>query len=162
MLFYIRIDCIIFHWYWYLYLGVAALFCGPYPNWIYRSSSLARLRKVMERVQIGRSYLPLFIKHFDIQRVVRRMYILIYQISIHWSWYLSSGVIENCLWAVSKPDIQICFPRRLEEGRGEDASRSFVFYMCMEEGDLLEGGCRSGLEENKKWNSKDGMCRVQH
>ena len=37
----------------------------------------------------------------------------IYCISVHWYWNLSSGVIENCEWDVSKPDIQIFFPAGL-------------------------------------------------
>ena len=43
----------------------------------------------------------------------------IYWIIVHWSWNLSSGVIENCQWAISKPNIQICFSLRLMEVCGE-------------------------------------------
>ena len=43
----------------------------------------------------------------------------IYLISVNWYWNLSSCVIVNCHWAVSKPDIQICPPCRFGEGRGE-------------------------------------------
>ena len=43
----------------------------------------------------------------------------IYYISVHWSWNLSLGTLENFQWAVYKPGIQICFPHRFVEGRGK-------------------------------------------
>ena len=41
------------------------------------------------------------------------LFVQIYWISVYWPWNLSSGLIENCLWAVSKPDIRIFFPTGL-------------------------------------------------
>ena len=46
----------------------------------------------------------------------------IYWISVHWSWKLSSGVIANRQWSVSKPYIRSCFPRKLAEGGGKGLS----------------------------------------
>ena len=43
----------------------------------------------------------------------------IFWISVHWSWYLFSGVLANCQWGVSKPDIRFCFLRRFVEGHGK-------------------------------------------
>ena len=43
----------------------------------------------------------------------------------HWSWKFSSGVFENCLWAVFKPDIHIFSPCRFVEGRGEGSGWVF-------------------------------------
>ena len=40
-------------------------------------------------------------------------------IRVHWSWNFSLGVSENFQWAVYKPHIHICFPRRFVEGCGE-------------------------------------------
>ena len=37
------------------------------------------------------------------------LFVCIDWISVYWFWNLSLLVIENCPWAVSKPDIQICF-----------------------------------------------------
>ena len=47
------------------------------------------------------------------------------QSSIHWSWNFYLGVLENCLWAVFKPDIQIFFSRRFVEYYHEVAVWSF-------------------------------------
>ena len=47
------------------------------------------------------------------------LFVRIGQIIVCWYWNLSSGVISNCLWYVYKPDIQIFFPYRFVEGRGE-------------------------------------------
>ena len=44
---------------------------------------------------------------------------LFYLIIIHWSLNFSLGVIENCLRALSKPDVRIFFPTKIVEGRGE-------------------------------------------
>ena len=46
---------------------------------------------------------------------------LIYWMNVHWYWNVSLGVIENCMWAISKPEIWICFPCRFVEGRDESA-----------------------------------------
>ena len=45
----------------------------------------------------------------------------IYWINIRWSWKLSSGVLENFQWDVSKPYIRICFPCRFVEVCGKGA-----------------------------------------
>ena len=39
----------------------------------------------------------------------------IHWISVHWFWNFFPGVIEIFQWAVSKPDIRICFPCRFVE-----------------------------------------------
>ena len=44
---------------------------------------------------------------------------------VHWSWNLPLGVIVICLWAISKPDIHICFPCRFVEGRYDGAGSLF-------------------------------------
>ena len=48
-------------------------------------------------------------------------------------------MLENYLWGVSKPDIQIFFPNRFVEGRGEGAGWVFVISMGMEEGGWRKG-----------------------
>ena len=40
----------------------------------------------------------------------------IYWVSIHWSWNLSSCVVVNFQWYVSKPYIRICSPHTFVEG----------------------------------------------
>ena len=40
------------------------------------------------------------------------------------------GFIADFLWAVSKPDIHICFPCRFVEGLGEGAGWVFRFFCC--------------------------------
>ena len=52
----------------------------------------------------------------------------IYRSRIHLSWILSLGVLENCYWALYKPDIRIFSPRRFVEGCGEGAS--FCDFSC--------------------------------
>ena len=52
----------------------------------------------------------------------------IYWIVVHWSWNLSSGMIKTFQWAVSKPDIWICFPCRFLEGCGE--GDGFLNFKC--------------------------------
>ena len=54
----------------------------------------------------------------------------IYLISVHWYWNLSSGVIANYLWAISKPDIHILFLCMFVEGRGRGSGWLFrlVFF----------------------------------
>ena len=52
----------------------------------------------------------------------------IYRSRIHLSWILSLGVLENCYWALYKPDIRIFSPRRFVEGCGEGAS--FCYCTC--------------------------------
>ena len=54
-------------------------------------------------------------------------------ISVHWYWNFSSGVLENCLWSVSKPEIWMFFPHRFVKVLGEGAGWSFVISMGMEE-----------------------------
>ena len=49
----------------------------------------------------------------------------IYWIRVHWYWNLSSGVLENCLWGVSKPYVQICFSHRFVEGCGKGPGWEF-------------------------------------
>ena len=51
---------------------------------------------------------------------------LIDRIRTHWYWNLSLGVLENFLWAISKPEIHVCLPWRLEEGCGEGTSWVFI------------------------------------
>ena len=62
------------------------------------------------------------------------MYMGIDLISVNLYWNLSSGVLENCLWAVSKPDIRIWFHRRFVEGCGEGYSWAFLYATGMYEG----------------------------
>ena len=58
---------------------------------------------------------------------------------------MSSVVLAKCLWAISKPDIQICFYRRFVEGCGEGAGWAFVISMVSEDGGgILGGGVASG------------------
>ena len=56
----------------------------------------------------------------------RHVFFRINRIRVHWSWNLSLGVLENCPWDLSKPDINICFPRRFIEGRYEGAGWVFI------------------------------------
>ena len=54
------------------------------------------------------------------------LFLSINRISVHWSWSLSLGVLENFLWAISKPDINILFPHRFVEGSGEGGGWVFI------------------------------------
>ena len=66
----------------------------------------------------------------------------IHWVEVHWSWNLSSGELENCQWAVSKPDVRVCFPRRFVEGRGEGAS--FCDFICRHQCiDCIQGSSSS-------------------
>ena len=47
---------------------------------------------------------------FMILFLIVDFFVCINRIRVHWYWYLSLGVIINCLWAVSKFSIQIWFP----------------------------------------------------
>ena len=49
-------------------------------------------------------------------------------INVHWSWNLSLVVLENCQWAISKPDICIFSPHRFVEGCGEGDSFWYFAY----------------------------------
>ena len=51
---------------------------------------------------------------------------LVDSISVHRTWYLFLGVIANFLWIVSKLDMHICFPFRIEEFCGEDSTWVFI------------------------------------
>ena len=62
----------------------------------------------------------------------------IYWIIVHWYWNLSLGVIENCQWSISKPDMRICFPCRFVEGCGEVSGFCDLTY-CHEYIDWLQG-----------------------
>ena len=53
-------------------------------------------------------------------------YIGVDWISVHLSSYLTLSVVENCLWAASQPDIQICSPHILEGIHGKGISWEFV------------------------------------
>ena len=56
------------------------------------------------------------------------LFVHIYRISVCWYWNLSLGVLENCLWAVSKPDIWIGLPRRFVEGCDEGDVWVFIIF----------------------------------
>ena len=117
------------------------IICGPYLNRMYRFASPVGLWKVMVRVPVGCSAFFASIYCFSWSKISFRFFIQaffcsfltcvyhIYWIIIHWFWNLSSGFIENFQWDVYKPDIQICFPHRFVEGRGEGAG--FFCFACL-------------------------------
>ena len=55
-------------------------------------------------------------------------------------------MIENFLWDVSKPEIRIFFPHRIEEFRGECEGWSFVLPMALYDG-VWRRSVGGGLEE---------------
>ena len=61
------------------------------------------------------------------------MFICIDRISVHWYWNLSSSVIENYLWAISKPDIRILSPNRFVKGcvKGSGWVFRLVYFNCL-------------------------------
>ena len=58
---------------------------------------------------------------FILASLIVDLFVFVNWASIHWSRNLSSAVISNCLWVVSKSDICIFFPHRLVEGCDEVA-----------------------------------------
>ena len=52
---------------------------------------------------------------------VVKLFVCIDQVSVNWSGNLFSGVIVNCMWVISKPDIRIWFPHRFVEVCGYGA-----------------------------------------
>ena len=97
---------------------------------MYIFASPVGLWKVVVRVPVGCSYLFASIDCFSLSKPLFELFIQaffcwfltclyhIYCIRFHLSWTLSSDVLENCLWALSKPYICICFPHRFVEGCG--------------------------------------------
>ena len=138
---FVYIDWISVNLNWNFSLGVLEVVYGTYPNQIYGFSSPAALWKVVARVLVGCSDLFASIYCFSWSIIsfkfsVKALFCLlltcvyhIYWISVHWSWNLSSGVLENFQWAISKPDTRICFPHRFLEGRGKGAS--FCGFTCI-------------------------------
>ena len=116
-----------------LVLGCVTHFCGKYQNWTYIFASPTCLWKVMARVLIGSSDLFESIDCFGWSKISFEFSIqsffcwfltciyCIYCISAHWYRSLSSGVLANCMWPVSKSGIQLWFPWRFVEGCGEVA-----------------------------------------
>ena len=47
------------------------------------------------------------------------LFVFIDWVNVHFSWNFSPGMIENCIWTVSKLDKRICFQCRFVEVRGE-------------------------------------------
>ena len=107
---------------------------GKYSKRADRFTSSTGLCKVVLRVPVGCSYLFPSIDCFDWSKISFKFFVqalfcwllyfvyFVYWISVHWYWNLSLGVLENCLWAVSKWYIQLFFPRRFVEVHGEGAS----------------------------------------
>ena len=105
--------------------------CGTYSNWTYGFASPLGLWKVVERVPVECNCLFKSIGFFAWYKTsfkfLAQAYFCwlstcvywIYLISIHWSWNLSSIVIENLLWALSKLEMRILFHLNFVEGRGK-------------------------------------------
>ena len=105
--------------------------CGAYPNHIYIFSFPAGFWQVVTRVTVACNLLLILIYYFDWSNISFKLFsqdflcrfltclFFIYWISVHWSWNLSLGLIENFLWVVSKPGIRIWFPWSYVEVHGE-------------------------------------------
>ena len=116
------------------------IFCGTYPNRTYRSDYPTCFCKVVVRVLVGFSDLFTSIYCFDLSKISFKLFVQvlfyslltylyhIHCISTHWSWNLSSVVLENWQWVVSKPDIRNFFPCRFVECRGK-GSGFFWFHL---------------------------------
>ena len=105
-----------------------------YPKQTYGFASPAGLWKVVTKVTVWCSdffdSIDFFYWSKNILEVIHTslLFLLltcvyhIYWISVHLSWKLFLGVLENCQWTVSKLDIKFCFPRRFVESRDEGDS----------------------------------------
>ena len=123
----------------------------PYPNWTYRVASPVDFGKVMVEVPVGCSDLFSSIDWFYWSKISFKFFVQsfflncvyhIYWISVYWSWNLSSNVLKNCLWDISKPDISILFPRRFVGGHGKGAG--FCDFTCIHQYiDCLQGSSSS-------------------
>ena len=118
--------------------------CGTYIHRIYGFASPIYLLKDVVRVLVGCEDLFASIDWFSwynisfkffIQALFCRFFTCVYHIyciRFLWYWNLTSGVLENCQWAVSKPDTRSFFPCRILEGCDKGASfkilKSFVNY----------------------------------
>ena len=137
---FVRIDQTSFHWYWNFPLG-------ELENclWALSKPDIGVLfpcsfSKVVARVPVGCSDLFPSIYWFAWSKISSTFLVQaffcwlltclynIYRSRIHLSWILSLGVLENCYWALYKPDIRIFSPRRFVEGCGEGAS--FCDFSC--------------------------------
>ena len=118
-----------FPWVW------LKIFCGLYPKQTYIIASPVGLWKVVVRVPVECNWFLTSIDCFYLSQISFKFFaqdflcwfltclFFIYWVSVSWSWNFSLGVIENCLWGVSKPHIHICFPCRL----GCVFRRNFVY-----------------------------------
>ena len=91
-------------------------------------------------LQFNRYKLLLFIQSFIHQILYFGVLVIIFALLIvdlfvhidriryHGSWNLFPVVLEHFLWAVSKPDIPICFPCRFVEGPGEGDGWVFMIF----------------------------------
>ena len=121
------VDPETFTWVW------LKIFLRPYPNKTFGFASPAGLWEVVVRVLVECNCFLAWIYYFNWYEISYKSFTQAYfclfltclyfnyWISVHWSWNLSSVVIANCLWAVSKTDIRISSPCRIVEGRGEGA-----------------------------------------
>ena len=144
------IDMIRFHWSWNLSLGVISncLWDISKPDiWIYFTHRFVEGRDkgygwVFRLVRFN--LLILLISNL-LQVIFQALFrwllncvCHIYWIHVHWSWNVSSGVIENFQWGVSKPYIRICFYCRFVEGHGEGAG--FRDFTCIHQYiDFIQG-----------------------
>ena len=109
-----QVNWISVHWSWNLSSGVSQIVYGPYPNQTYVFASPTGFWKVVSRVPVGCSDLFASTDYFawskkSLHFLIKDFFCwfltcvyCIYWVSVHWSWNLSSGVLENCLWKVSK------------------------------------------------------------
>ena len=134
---FVRIDWISGHWSWKIYSGVITNCMWDVSKPDIHIFYPRGLWKVMAIVPIGCSEFFVLIDFFNWYKIFFKLFVKaffcwlltcvyrIYWISVYWCWNLSLGVIANCQWDHSKPDIHICFLRRRVEGCGKGAGFFF-------------------------------------
>ena len=80
--------------------------------------------------------------YFQVLILIKHIFIVdlfvpIDRIKNHWYWYLSPVFIEIFLWYVSKTDMRIFFPHRIEEGHGKGCFYWYKIYFNLSEQDCL-------------------------
>ena len=130
---FVCVDRISFCWTWNLYSGVLENSMWDISKPDIRICLPHSFVEGRDKGAVGCSDLFASIDCFDWSKISFKFYVKalfcwlltcvnhIYWIRVHWSINLSTGVLENCQWAVSKPDIRIWFPRRFLVGYDEGA-----------------------------------------
>ena len=88
------------------------LFLHYYELFLNDQTTVQNLQVIIISLIICSSIIVLWCFSYNICVVDFDMCVCINRIIVHWYWNLSSGVLENCQWAVSKKDIRIWSPHR--------------------------------------------------